>query len=87
MLHRGFPQVVSELSTVLIRPTQVTGFYPALEETEILNWQGFRRLALINFAGCLLLIALLILLATYMQDATSDFIDQSPVIEGLRLLH
>jgi hypothetical protein len=48
-----------------------------LEETEIsLNWRRFRRLALINLVGWLVLFALLFLIANYMQGATSPFPEQ-----------
>ena len=78
MLHRGLQRGISELRRPLIHPTQVTFGPPLpLEETEISNnWQWFGRLALVNLLGWLVLFALLILLANYMQDATSPFLEQ-----------
>jgi hypothetical protein len=62
----------------LISPIQATSVPPLpLEETEIpINWQWFRRRALIYLVDWLVLFALLILLAIYMQDATSFFLEQ-----------
>ena len=78
MLPQGFHRAISELERVLIHPTQVTSGTPLpLEEIEIpINWQRVRRCALINLMGWLALFALLILLAIYMQDATSAFLEE-----------
>jgi hypothetical protein len=78
MLHRGYHRGISELGRALIHPAQVTSGPPLpLEATEISNnWQWFWRLALVNLVGWLVVFALLILLANYMQDATSRFLEQ-----------
>jgi hypothetical protein len=77
MLQRGFQRGISELGRV-VHPTLGTSEpTPSLEEAEIsINWQQFRRLALINLVGWLVLFALLLLIVNYMQDATSPFLEQ-----------
>ena len=77
MLHRGFYRGTSELGRLLSPPIQATSVPPLpFEETEIpINWEWFQR-ALIYLVGWLVLFALLVLLAIYMQAGTSTFFEQ-----------
>jgi hypothetical protein len=78
MLHRGFHREIA-LGRVVIHPPQLTSgpHLPLEPKREIsINWQGVWRLALINLVGWLMLFALLLLIANYVQDATSFFLEQ-----------
>jgi hypothetical protein len=76
MLHRGFHTLAPKVGS-LFSPTQATsGLALLLEEKEIPNWQGYMRLALIDLMGWLVIFALLLLIANYMQNAFSPFPEQ-----------
>ena len=78
MLHRGFQTRAPELSQFLIHSAQATAEPPPLrEETQVpINWQWCMRLALIHLVGWLVLFALLFLIANYMRNGTSPFLEQ-----------
>jgi hypothetical protein len=69
ILHWGFHRGTSTLQAA-------SGPALPLEETQIpINWQWFLRHALICLVGWLLLFAMLFLVAYYMQEDISPFVE------------
>ena len=76
MLHRGFHTLAPKLGS-LFHSTQATSGSPLVfEEKEIINWPWYLRLALIDLMGWLVIFALLLLIANYMQDPISPFLER-----------